>query len=292
MALLIPLAITAFGQSTDKKLQKKIATLLYGFKGEAGVYVYDFNKKRSVAINADTVFTTASMIKIPILVGVADKLTKGELQYHQELIYRDSLLYAGVDLLGSFKNDEKIELSKVLMLMLTMSDNTASLWLQSLAGTGTRINYIMDSLGFRETRVNSRTPGREAIRNKYGWGQTTPREMATLMQKIVLGELFDKNTSDKMLRLLSRNYWDEVSISQIPPNVFVASKNGAVDATRNEVVYVKGMNCEYIFCICTQNITDTSWKHNNEAWEMTRKLSLLLWKHYNPSSTWQPGESF
>jgi beta-lactamase class A len=35
------------------------------------------------------------------------------------------------------------------MLMLTMSDNTASLWLQTLAGTGTRINELMDSLGLQ-----------------------------------------------------------------------------------------------------------------------------------------------
>jgi beta-lactamase class A len=65
-------------------------------------------------------------------------------------------LYAGVDILGSLKNNEKIELSKVMMLMLTMSDNTASLWLQSLAGTGTRINELMDSLGLQ--RHKSKQP--------------------------------------------------------------------------------------------------------------------------------------
>ncbi len=75
--------------------------------------------------------------------GIMDKIQRGELQYHQELIYKDSLLYAGEDILGSFKSGEKIELSKVMMLMLTMSDNTASLWLQSLAGSGARINGIL-----------------------------------------------------------------------------------------------------------------------------------------------------
>ena len=63
-----------------------------------------------------------------------DKIQKGELKYDSSLIYKDSLLYEGSDILGSFKNDEKILLKKVMMLMLTTSDNTASLWLQSLAG--------------------------------------------------------------------------------------------------------------------------------------------------------------
>ena len=171
----------ASAQKTDKKLQKQVEELLKGFNGDIGVYIKNLKNGKIVAINADTVFPTASMVKIPILVGIMDKINRGELEYHQPLTYKDSLLYAGVDILGSFKTDEKINMSKVIMLMLTTSDNTASLWLQSLAGKGTRINEILDSMGFSATRVNSRTPGREAIRNVYGWGQTSPREMATLM---------------------------------------------------------------------------------------------------------------
>lgn len=289
LLLVVLISVPCIAQRTDKKLLHEVDALLQGFRGQAGVYVYDFKKDRVIAINADTVFTTASMVKIPILIGVMDKLNNGKLQYHQQLTYKDSLLYAGEDILGSFKNDEKIELSKVLMLMLTTSDNTASLWLQSLAGKGTRINEIMDSLGFKDTRVNSRTPGREANRTRYGWGQTTPREMATIMMRIAKGERLDKTTSEKMLRLLSRNYWDENAASQIQPGTFIASKNGAVDESRSEVMYVNGKDCRYVFCIATQNNADTSWTPNNEAWVLTRKLSLLLWRHFNPKSAWEPG---
>ncbi len=271
----------ANAQKTDKKLEKSVQELLAGFHGDVGVYVHDLKKNKTISIDADTVFPTASMVKIPIMIGVMSKLERGELQYHQELIYKDSLLYAGVDILGSFKNNEKIELSKVMMLMLTMSDNTASLWLQTLAGTGTRINELQDSLGMKVTRVNSRTPGREANRTMYGWGQTSPREMATLMEKIVTGLVINKTASEKMVRLLGRDYWDEEAISQIPTDVFVAAKSGAVDATRNEVLFVNGKHCQYIFCICTKNNKDQSWKENNEAWELTRKLSKLLWSYYN-----------
>jgi beta-lactamase class A len=84
-----------------------------------------------------------------------------------------------------------------------------------------------------------------------------------------------------MLRLLGRNYWDEVAVSQVPTDVFVASKNGAVDATRNEVLFVNGKNCRYIFCICTKNNQDISWQPGNEAWVLTRALSKMLWEYYN-----------
>ncbi len=268
-------------QKNERALTAQISGLLQGFHGEVGVYVHDLRKNRSVSINSDTVFPTASMVKVPILTGIMRKLESGELTYHQPLIYKDSLLYEGEDILGSFKTNEKIELSKVLMLMLTTSDNTASLWLQTLAGTGTRINELMDSLGLKDTRVNSRTPGRQENRTQYGWGQTTPHEMATLMEMIVTGRVINQTASEKMLRLLGRNYWDEEAISQIPSDVFIASKNGAVDASRSEVLFVNGKKCRYIFCICTKNNQDKSWVTGNEAWVLTRKLSKLLWEYYN-----------
>ena len=277
---LAPFHLCAQNTRTDHKLEKNIEALLKGFNGEVGIYVKSLKTNKVVSINADTIFPTASMVKIPILVGIMDKLEKGELTYHQDLVYKDSMLYAGVDILGSFKSNEHIELSKLIMLMLTMSDNTASLWLQSLAGKGTRINELMDSAGFKYTRVNSRTPGRQAYQAQYGWGQTTPYEMVTVMEKIYKGEMVSNPASQKMIRLLGRNYWDENAISQIPSTIFMASKSGAVDDTRNEVLLVMAKH-PYIFCICTKNNKDISWTENNEAWVLTRKLSALLWDHFN-----------
>ncbi|MCX6201722.1 MAG: class A beta-lactamase-related serine hydrolase, partial [Bacteroidetes bacterium] len=239
--------VPAQAQKVNKKLQQSLETLTTGFKGDVGIYVKDLHTGKIASIHADSIFPTASMVKVPILIGIMDKLNKGELKYHQELTYKDSLLYAGSDLLASLKHNEKVELSKVIMLMLTTSDNTASLWLQSLAGTGTRINQILDSIGYTATRVNSRTPGREAGRDKFGWGQTSPKEMATMFEALANRNLMDATSSEKMLRLLGRNYWDEEALSQIPPDVFVASKNGAVNASRSEVVYVSGKNARYVF---------------------------------------------
>lgn len=265
---------------TDKKLQKKAEELFRNFKGVAGVYVKNLRTGKTVAINADTIFPTASMVKVPILIGIMNKIHNGELGYHQELTYKDSLLYAGSDILGSFKNNEKITVAKTIMLMLTTSDNTASLWLQSLAGTGTVINGLLDSIGLKATRVNSRTPGREQNREQYGWGQTTPREMVLLFEKIYRGEVISDSASKKMLRLLGRNYWDEQAISSIPPHVFVASKNGCVNASRSETLLVMAPKNPYIFSICTKNQQDVSWGDDNEGWVLAKKLSALLWEQF------------
>lgn len=277
---LVLLSFTATAQRNDRKLEKEILSLIKDFKGDIGIYVKDLRKEKIVAISADTLFPTASMIKVPILAGIMNKIENKELDYHQKLVYKDSLFYAGEDVLGSFKHNEAIELSKVMMLMLTLSDNTASLWLQSLAGGGATINSLMETLGLQYTRVNSRTPGRENNRTQYGWGQTTPREMAILLEKIYRKEVVSKNASLQMMRMLGRNHWDEEALSAIPPTVAVFSKNGAVNASRSEVLLVNAPNRPYVFCIITKNNQDQRWSDDNEAWVLTRKLSALLWKYF------------
>jgi beta-lactamase class A len=283
-------SISVTAQKTDTHLQNDIAKLLQGFNGEVGVYVYDLSKNKIAAVNADTIFPTASMVKVPIFIGLMHKIHNGELAYHQNMLFTDSVRYAeGQEILASFKDSQIIPLNNLVMLMMSMSDNGASLWLQGLSGGGAQINKYMDSLDMKYTRVNSRTPGRKENYNQYGWGQTTPREMATLMKLIVENKIIDKQISERMLRMMSRQFWDEDAISEIPPYIFVADKSGAVDQTRDEVLYVNGPH-PYIFCICTKNNKDSSWEHNNEAWVLTRKLSALLWKHFNPKSKWTSGE--
>lgn len=274
-------------EKIDKQLQKKIVELAKGFNGDVGIYVKNLKTGKVASLNADTIFPTASMVKVPITCGIFNKIDSGKLDYHAILTYRDSLLYAGEDILGSFKDGEKIALSKVLMLMITTSDNTASLWCQSIAGGGTEINKLMESYGLKNTRVNSRTEGRKDNQQKYGWGQTTPREMATLVTLIRQDKMINAASSERIYRNLTRIYYDTEALAQIPPTVQVASKSGAVDDARSEVLLVNAPHGDYVFCITTKNIKDTSWKYDNEAWTMIRGLSKMLWNYYEPHFGWQ-----
>jgi len=288
---LIVLPIWMIGQDADKKLTREVQQLVSGFKGEVGVYVKDLRSGKTVTINADSIFPTASIVKVPILLGIMDRLYRGELKYDSAFTYKDSLLYAGEDILGSFKSDEKIALKKIIMLMMTTSDNTASLWLQSIAGTGTRINQLLDSFGFKNTRVNSRTPGREGNRTQYGWGQTTPREMGELFEHAYKHQLFSTETDDRMLRCLGRNFWDEdEAISRFPPTIEVFSKNGCVNASRSEAMIVNAPHRPFVFCVFTKNNVDQRWSRENEAWTLARNLANLLWKHFEPNYNWTPDQ--
>jgi beta-lactamase class A len=232
-------------------------------------------------------FPTASMVKVPIMVGIFDRVEKGELKYDSSLVFRDSLIYAGEDIAGTLKDSGRIALSKVVMLMITTSDNTASLWCQLMAGTGTRINQIMDENGFMVTRVNSRTPGREEMRTRFGWGVTTPREMAELVVRIREGKMISQPASERMYRNLARIFWDGEALSEIPPYIHAASKQGAVDKSRSEVMLVNAPNGDYVFCIITKNQQDTSWVNANEGFVLLRNVSKTLWQYFEPKDKWK-----
>lgn len=271
----------------DKILTKKLLELVKDFKGEYGIYVRHLKTGKTVEINADTLFPTASMIKVPIMVGIFDKVEKGELLYDSVLVYRDSLFYDGEDIVGTLKDSGRIALSKVVMLMITTSDNTGSLWCQYLAGTGARINDVMEENGFHQTRVNSRTPGRRPIWEQYGWGMTTPREMSELLARIREGKMISPWASERMYRNLARIYWDGEALSEIPPYVHAASKQGAVNRSRSEVVLVNAPSGDYVFCVITKNLEDERWTMDNAGYVLIRNVSRTLWQYFEPNSTWR-----
>jgi beta-lactamase class A len=225
------------------------------------------------------------MVKVPIMTTIFEKMAAGELHYDSTHVYEDRLYYAGEDVVASFKAGENISLHKLLFLMISFSDNTASLWLQELAGSGTQINDQMHRLGLEHTRVNSRTAGRQHEQRAYGWGQTTPREMAMLVESIYNGQIVNEQASEEMYRLMSKSLWDKEALSSIPKNINVASKQGAVNRSRSEVVLVNAPGNDYLFTVITKNQQDTSWGDDNEGFVLLRKVSAILWEHMGVSGT-------
>lgn len=286
LVILLLTSTFVFSQ-TDKKLTRQLQKLAEGFNGQIGIYVENLKTGKTVAINPDTLFPTASMIKVSIQCGLLDRIEKGELQYNQKLVYNDSLLYPGEDILGSFKNNDTIQLSKVYLLMITMSDNTASSWLQKLVGSDYINNWLQQN-GFNEMRVNSKATGRDSMRNMYGWGVSTPREMCRLFTLIEQRKAVSEAASERMIRNMSRIYWDDKALSQIPPDIHTISKHGSLNESRSETVLVNAPHGDYVFSIITKNNKDQSWTANNEAIVLIKKISALLWHHFEPKNKWEP----
>lgn len=277
----------------DHQLQEQLQAKAARFHGDVGIYVRHLQTNRMAAVRPDSLFPTASMIKVPIMLKIFDRIERGELSPDSSLIFRrDSINYPyqGGDAVARFAEGEDITVSQLIAHMLTFSDNYASLWLQKLAGGGAAINAWLAEQGFTTTRVNSRTPGREPDWERYGWGQTSPREMTELLIMIREARAVSPRASEDMYRFLTRSYWDGAALSQIPPTVQAASKQGAVNASRSEVVLVNAPHGDYAFCVITSHQTDTSWSVGNEGFVLLREISRLLWEHFEPGNQWQPAQ--
>lgn len=257
-------------------------------RGDVGIYVRHLGTGETIAISADEPFPTASLIKVPILCGVMAAIARGDLTYDTKLTYDPKWSRGGEDLLAHCQPGSVLPLSKLVLLMITTSDNSASVWCQELAGGGTAINAWLESQGFTHTRVNSRTPGREDDYQRFGWGQTTPREMADLLVRIRAGKVVDAASSEELYRCLTRIYWNGEALSQIPPTVTAASKQGAVQKSRSEVVLVNAPHGDYVFCVITKNQADESWEADNEGFVLLRDVSRILWRHFEPDFGWEP----
>lgn len=114
--------------------------------------------------------------------------------------------------------------------------------------------------------------------------------MAELLVMIREGRAISPDASERIYRNLIRIYWDGEALSQIPPTIQAASKQGAVNQSKSEVVLVNAPSGDYVFCVITKNQQDESGERTNEGYVLLRNVSRLLWQYFEPKSPWKPSE--
>jgi beta-lactamase class A len=61
-----------------------------------------------------------------------------------------------------------------------------------------------------------------------------------------------------------------------------------VNAARSEVLLVHAPHGDYVFCIATKDQQDQQWKRDNEGAALIRKISEIVWNHFEPKNKWRP----
>jgi beta-lactamase class A len=276
------------GADAVASLGADVEEVIRGFEGVVGVYARRLGEPGEVAIRADETFPTASLVKVPILLKLLDRVENGEVSWAEPLIFTKERLYPGEDLLGRFAEGEEVSVPELIFLMESKSDNSASLWCQELAGGGAAINTWLDGRGWKTTRVNSRTPGREKDRETWGWGQTTPREMAEFLVAIRERRAVCPGADAYADRALGRSFWVDEALSSIPPSVHVISKQGAVNASRSEVLLVSAPSGPFVLCVITKDQKDQTWEPTNAGYRLLRKITALTWARFEPGRSFPP----
>lgn len=262
----------------DTSLETALRRITSDFRGHAAIYARRLGTGQEIAIDADEILPTASMIQIPLLVGLYAAIEQGRFQLTDELPYDEALRRPGSgDVLDKLREGETVSLWRLAGLMIGIADHGASRWIQDLVG-GAEVNDWLDAHGFDHTRINSRVDGREEAYQTYGLGQSTPREMSRLMVALLDGEVVSESASREMYRLLSRNWWPFGAKSALPPTVNVAAKAGANSTAGSEILMVNAPAGDYVLCIMAGRDANGVFEGGDA---LIRAVSALVWEEWS-----------
>ncbi|MEJ5169623.1 MAG: serine hydrolase [Fimbriimonadales bacterium] len=263
-------------------------------RGTVGFWVEELHGQSRSTRLPDTRFPTASTIKTAILVAVLREVEAGRMDWMETLPVPPHERRELSPWAWFFPEGQPIDVDGWVNLMIGYSDNTATVVLRDRLGTE-RVNQILEELGFQHTRLLSGAPPEatdlSALRQRFGLGVTTPREMARLLKGIALGHFASRAASERMLRILAHQYWDNMIASAVPPTVLCASKSGFVAASRSDTAIVFGP-IPHVVVLHTSDLEDRSWGPDNEAVRWIREASAIVWRHLAPSMPYEPPDGW
>jgi len=236
--------MTVFAQMTAREILKQktendLKEIINSSPSLTGLMVIDLTSGETLGINSDLIFTQASAIKIPILMEVYKQASEKKFALTDLKPLLPVNTVAGSGILNAMTDPVNLSIRNYCMLMIGLSDNSATNTLIELVGMK-NINNTMQSLGFPNTKVQRKMIDQPAsLRNEENL--STPTEAARIMKLLHDGKFIDRNTSDEILSILQKNPIENSKLSKgLPSSVKIAFKPGGMGGVSTEwgIVYL------------------------------------------------------
>jgi len=252
-------------------------TLARGYRGRVGIYIKDLNSGKVWEYNPDRLFTAASLIKLPIMVSICEKIKSGGLSLDTQLKLTTHDRAGGSGSLKWVRTGTSLSVMEIIYKMITESDNTATKMLLDYAGFD-YFQRTFTSLGLVQTTIHpegmSLVSGHVAKEN-----YTTAREMAGLMEKIYRGELVDKTASEFMLEVLKHNKSTSRLRKGLPLGWELGHKTGLLRHSCHDVGVVFSPRGDYVIAVLTGDVPDYS-----SAKEFITRVAAQTYRCYRTDS--------
>jgi beta-lactamase class A len=202
--------------------------------GSAGLIALGADGSVLYERDADGAYPAASVIKVPLLMAAYAEAAAGRLSLDERLAVGKHLPGTGV--LGWVPGVTELTVRDHAMLMTIVSDNTSTNRLIERIGVE-RVAERMREWGCDRTQLRRKMFDVEAA-NRGLDNVATARELATLLLRLVRGELVDRATSDAVLGVLEQTQDDALIRRYLPARTKVAHKTGMLDAVRNDAAVI------------------------------------------------------
>src|ERR1051326_6796869 len=204
---------------------------LGGQNVHVGVAAINLVSGEKLAWHADDEFPSASVMKLPILVELERQIAAGNVAWTESL---------------------RAEVSA----MIAISDNSAANQVAAIVHPAS-VNDTMVKLGLGGTHfVNLFNDARSS--SNPGENQTTPSNMAKLLQLIATDQIVNPQVSGDIRALLARNADRSKLVRLLPPDAQVSHKSGWEDGVANAVgiVSVDRVPTRWVIAVFSENLPD------------------------------------
>jgi beta-lactamase class A len=235
------LALTAI----DADLERIVRGTLGNDDDHYAVVVKELRQGTGMAINADRNFYAASLFKLAVMYEAFRQDAKGEMDFAGELIVTPEAAAEDLGTLDFWPFDvgDRVLAGELVELMVTASDNTASVVLRDALGR-TAIDQSMQALGLRSTSVSSpELP-------------TSAADMALLLEAIATGRGVSAATGAAMVQLLQQQWVRDRIPAGLPPDVPVGNKTGSWNNAAHDVAIIEAPFGTYLLVVLSDLPSD------------------------------------
>jgi beta-lactamase class A len=240
-------------------LRNQIQTELLLSDMVAGVYFEDLADGEIVSINADAVFPSASVIKVPIAIHMMKLIQEGTLDLSQTITMDMSLPEynqpMGSGVITNLTSTLALNIRDLLMLSLAESDNLATNELLKLTSMKA-INTTLSDLGLIHTRFTVPIQNFELLA-QYTSNPATVYEMGLIFKKLFYKELPMSDLLMTLLGLQKYNNRIPFFMPEFDEALQIPHKTGSVGAFIHDAGLVMRSEFNYVLSVLTEH--QTTW---------------------------------
>lgn len=262
-------------------LERAVDEAVADIEGVFGVAAHDWATGERFARHGDRPFLTASVVKVPILVGVLDRVQHGVLSLDQRFELEPGDYVAGSGLLKEFDPGVSLTLKDYLTAMIVISDNTATNLALRIVGIPT-INAYLAGLGLVHTRSHRPVRSEGPLPGEHrGIGTTTPLEMLSILDGLVGQTILTPELCDLALSILKRQQYTEGLPRYLPTEATVANKVGMVHDVRADVgILFPPDHPPITLAVLSDSLADRRYSVDNPGWLGIARIARTVYDHW------------
>jgi len=218
-----------------------IQPLVSKFSGKAAIAYYDFQSGVGYQHNADEVMSSASIIKLPILITALQQVEKGLLSLDRRYVLSRDEQVDGAGILRHLGGGLEPTLKDLLTLMIIISDNTATNILIDIVGLD-NVNEFCKAQGLKDTVLAGKLQLPEeklSLRQKQGGRNlTSAHDVLDLLKSLVEGKLLSESMTALVIDIMKAQKYTEAMARYLPTDSELHTDSVTV-ASKKVVVFVE-----------------------------------------------------